>query len=81
LTSYVAYGKLVIHIQKRVGYMTEKRLKRQKEIASIFKIYNGSAVAYHPPASSNKSISQICATGSKIVAGISIGSLINAVRK
>ena len=61
--------------------MAEKRRKRQKEIESIFKVYNGSAVAYHPPTSSNKSISQICATGSKIVAGTSIGSLINVVRK
>lgn len=61
--------------------MVEKRRKRQQEIASIFKIYNGSAVAYHLPTSSNKSISQICATGSKIVAGTSIGSLINAIRK
>ena len=61
--------------------MTEKRKKRAKEIESIFKVYNGSAVLYSTPKTSNKSISQICSIGSTTAAGTSIGSLLNEVRK
>ena len=55
--------------------------KRKQKIEAIFEIYNGSAVAYHAPETSAKSISQICAKGSKIAKGINISSLIDEVRK
>lgn len=61
--------------------MKEKRKKRKKQIESIFKVYNGSAVEYHAPKASNKSISQICSAGSAIAKGTSIGELINEIRK
>ena len=61
--------------------MKERRKKRKKQIEAIFKIYNGSAVEYRTPTTSNKSISQICSTGSVIPKGTSIGDLINEARK
>lgn len=61
--------------------MKEKRKKRRKQIESIFKVYNGSAVEYHAPKTSNKSISQICSAGSAIAKGTSIGELISEIRK
>lgn len=61
--------------------MIEKRKKRQKQIEAIFKVYNGSAVVYNSPQTSKKSVFQICSTGSAIVTGTSVGSLINDIRK
>ena len=61
--------------------MKEKRKRRKKQIESIFETYNGSAVEYHTPKTSNKSISQICRAGSTIAKGTSIGELINEIRK
>jgi len=61
--------------------MDEKRKKRIRQIESIFKAYNGSAVEYHLPRVSSKSISQICSNGSAIAKGTSIANLINEVRK
>ena len=58
----------------------EKRKKRLKEIEAIYKVYNGSAIIYHTP-SSNKSVSQICSTGTKLAAGMTIRTLLNEVRK
>ncbi len=61
--------------------MEEKRKRREKQIESIFKLYNGSAVVYHTPKISSKSIAQICSSGSHIAKGISINELINEARK
>ncbi|MFH0772329.1 MAG: hypothetical protein V1933_06890 [Candidatus Omnitrophota bacterium] len=61
--------------------MKEKREKRQRAIDAIFKVYNGSAVAYTPSSSSNKSVAKICSSGATIAKGTSISSLINEVRQ
>lgn len=61
--------------------MTNKRNKRSKQIEAIFKKYNGAAVIYNSSATSNKSISQICSTGSTTVKGMTISELINEARK
>jgi len=58
-----------------------KRKKREKEIKAIFKVYNGSAVVYHTPQSSDKSISQICSTGATLAKGTTLNTLLNEVRK
>jgi len=59
----------------------EKRKKREKEIKAIFKVYNGSAVVYNAPQSSDKSISQICSTGATLAKGTTLNTLLNEVRK
>lgn len=59
----------------------EKERRRERKIEAIFKVYNGSAIVYHTPKTSNKSISQICSTGATLAKGTTINSLLSEVRK
>ncbi|MCK5659089.1 MAG: hypothetical protein KAH96_04355 [Alphaproteobacteria bacterium] len=59
----------------------KKRLSRAQQIDKIFKVYNGSAVSYNAQKTSNKSIAQICSTGSKLAKGQTISKLLNEIRK
>lgn len=61
--------------------MPRKRKQRNQQIEAIFKKYNGAAVIYQSSSASNKSIAQICSTGSITVKGMTISELINEARK
>ena len=89
--SYLNLNKTYIKIDKYIflwyNYseemekMKEKRKRRQEQIEKIFKIYNGSAVEYHTPHTSSKSITSLCSSGSSVARGTSVADLINAARK
>ncbi len=51
--------------------MTAKQ-KRDKELNSAFKIYNGSAMSFHPKKPVDKSIGQICKNGSHLLKGTTV---------
>jgi len=81
LTGEGKCGRLTANTNRKAMTTIEKRKKRLKEIEAIYKVYNGSAIIYHTPQPSSKSISQICSRGAKLAPGTTVSSLLDEVRK
>ena len=80
MTKGTKYATVNSNTTRKAMIHVEKRKKRLKAIEAIYKVYNGSAIIYQTPQSSNKSISQICSTGATLAPGTTVSSLLNEVK-